>query len=94
MWGLNICTTRVCLGNLSLSADMQPLLDKCKYHMTTLHNILRQKVKKMSYYPTGLTLESMQMYDRQPSANFDRALGSQSSKSVIRLLTNKRSIAF
>lgn len=46
MCGLNICTTQVCLGNLSLSADMQLLLDKCKYHRTGLHNSLRQKAKK------------------------------------------------
>lgn len=94
MWGLNICTTQVCLGNLSLSADMQLLLDKCKYQRTGLQNSLRQKVKIMSYYPTELMLESMQLYDRQPRVNFDRVLGSQCSKSVIRSLTNKRSIAF
>lgn len=39
-------------------------------------------------------LESMQLYDRQLRVNFDRVLGNQGSKSVIRSLTNKRSIAF
>lgn len=39
-------------------------------------------------------LESMQMHDRQLRVNFDSALGSQSGKSAMRLLMNKRSIVF
>lgn len=47
MWGPNICTTQVCLGILSLSADMQLLPDQCKYHRTRLQKTLRQKVKNV-----------------------------------------------